>query len=212
MLHRWFISHFQLLQFDINLHVKIISSFAILNFQNCPRDSFIIFTLRLAWNSKLISNLILSSRATSESSKNRWESNKRGGGEEEGRHNRKRQGARGRCCACTNHAKNDEASARSPSHLRDETRARCPYPSPSPFLSFSSSHLPSLPRGCAPPYTVVTLVCIIEVAYEACRREDRMLHQPAPSTSVRSFVAYYNNITENNACVFVNQHIVESHL
>lgn len=210
MLHRWFISPFPII--TIRYKSPCQNYFFILNFQNCPRDSFIIFTLRLAWNSKLISNLILSSRATSESSKNRWESNKRGGGEEEGRHNRKRQGARGRCCACTNHAKNDEASARSPSHLRDETRARCPYPSPSPFLSFSSSHLPSLPRGCAPPYTVVTLVCIIEVAYEACRREDRMLHQPAPSTSVRSFVAYYNNITENNACVFVNQHIVESHL
>lgn len=87
-------------------------------------------------------------------------------------------------------------------HLRDET-VRCPSPPPPFFLSFSSPHLPSLPRGCAPPYTVVTLVCIIEVAYEACRREDLMLHQ-------RSFVAYHNG-EQRDARAFSSISISSSH-
>lgn len=46
MLHRWFISHFQLLQFDINLHVKIISSYWIFKIVPATHSSSSPFALR----------------------------------------------------------------------------------------------------------------------------------------------------------------------
>lgn len=143
---------------------------------------------------------VLSSLATS---KNRWESNKRGGEGRKGggKHSKKARRTRA-VLRVYKSCKEWRGIGPLAPHLRDET-VRCPSPPPPFFLSFSSPHLPSLPRGCAPPYTVVTLVCIIEVAYEACRREDLMLHQ-------RSFVAYHNG-EQRDARAFSSISISSSH-
>lgn len=142
---------------------------------------------------------ILSSLATSESSKIvedriRGEAGRE---EERRRHNKKARRTRAvlRVYKSCKEWRGIEARSLPPSlpPIFGTKPVRCPYPPlPPPFFlsSFSSSHLPSLPRGCAPRYTVVTLVCIIEVAYEACRREDLMLHSPR---CVRCI------LTENNA-------------
>lgn len=90
-------------------------------------------------------------------------------------------------CACTNHAKNDAALARS----LPSSRRNCAVSTP---LSFFSSPLLSL-RLC---YTVV--ICIIELAYEGVQCGRPHAAQP----SMRSL---HINREQRAACAFVNQHI-----